>query len=845
MIRADMTEETNDSMPVTNEKLWTGDEEATIPLETSVVISPQSTDDSHPIKNYKKEINEKRTKYLSNYFSDDDDDDDVPGDEIVDGYGTDGVSIETLSDNDDDDDDGTGDKRRDVLNKFVEKGGVETDLIISTLKENALDLALSDQVEHLQTYNSHLLDELQKEKERCDELLRRNDELVKKSEVANKKCIESNERRNALETENLRLEEQLQVVNKLPLMNGNVCQQILDGLNAVQRSWPKCESCQRHTKDYMNSSVSSRRLLDDREDGASVNLKSADKVHDNSLELSHTGYESTLLGNDFVCMDEAENANEDGVLDATINGNSVVGPSDFILDWMEGAGFVGNTSSSKSCEGEVQEQSQESLQEFLFSPISHKTSPGDISGLSLDRKKSRRMFAQDSAFIRKKLSVHQEDVSVLLNEIKNFEDLLCIEKTERTSLERELISLKSRMSSNVDAERERFKEADAQVSHLRKEKADLRNELTKADEVLFRTKCELSKAEEKVIEITSQLERERERASETLQSSLSVYEETILDLEAMIAKHERSKVFNEEKQIRLNETIAMLRSEISATKHEAGAKQEVQRSSLEAFSVEVQKHRISIASLEGTITDLHEKLKESEDSNDLLSRENSDMECQLEKQKAKTNTVSEELISKSKTIDNLRRDIQNRVNEMNEVIRREQDMKKLLRNEVGNIGKLNSDIDVLSKREKELLVSIAKVQDRLRESEESNDKYAKDNEDSIRRFQEEKRKSNELAIQVDDLKQQMQYLNDSLQESSLQKQALEKKISFHEQKMPFEMSAKEKLERKCERLRDCVDQLNEKCEVLQNWILCEECGIVLMIFFDKIGVAACVYGANN
>ena len=40
-------------------------------------------------------------------------------------------------------------------------------MIISTLKENALDLALSDQVEHLQTYNSHLLDELQKEKERC------------------------------------------------------------------------------------------------------------------------------------------------------------------------------------------------------------------------------------------------------------------------------------------------------------------------------------------------------------------------------------------------------------------------------------------------------------------------------------------------------------------------------------------------------------------------------------------------------------------------------------------------------------------------------------------------------
>jgi len=68
-------------------------------------------------------------------------------------------------------------------------------LIISILKENALDLALSDQVEHLQTYNSHLLDELQKEKERCDELLRRNDELVKKSEVANKKCIELNERR--------------------------------------------------------------------------------------------------------------------------------------------------------------------------------------------------------------------------------------------------------------------------------------------------------------------------------------------------------------------------------------------------------------------------------------------------------------------------------------------------------------------------------------------------------------------------------------------------------------------------------------------------------------------------
>ena len=53
----------------------------------------------------------------------------------------------------------------------------DMELILSTFKENAMDLALTEQVEHLQSYNAHLLELLQSEKKRCDDLLKRNELL--------------------------------------------------------------------------------------------------------------------------------------------------------------------------------------------------------------------------------------------------------------------------------------------------------------------------------------------------------------------------------------------------------------------------------------------------------------------------------------------------------------------------------------------------------------------------------------------------------------------------------------------------------------------------------------------
>ena len=51
------------------------------------------------------------------------------------------------------------------------------ELLLTTYKENALDLALSEQVEQVQIFNAQLMELLQSEKERCDELLKRNDKL--------------------------------------------------------------------------------------------------------------------------------------------------------------------------------------------------------------------------------------------------------------------------------------------------------------------------------------------------------------------------------------------------------------------------------------------------------------------------------------------------------------------------------------------------------------------------------------------------------------------------------------------------------------------------------------------
>lgn len=64
-------------------------------------------------------------------------------------------------------------------NDFIadKKSRPDMELILSTLKANALDLALTEQIEHLQSYNSQLLELLQSEKKRCDGLLKRNDLL--------------------------------------------------------------------------------------------------------------------------------------------------------------------------------------------------------------------------------------------------------------------------------------------------------------------------------------------------------------------------------------------------------------------------------------------------------------------------------------------------------------------------------------------------------------------------------------------------------------------------------------------------------------------------------------------
>ena len=71
------------------------------------------------------------------------------------------------------------DSMSDTYNNFKNGGNSKADmeLLLTTYKENALDLALSEQVEQVQIFNAQLMELLQSEKERCDELLKRNDKL--------------------------------------------------------------------------------------------------------------------------------------------------------------------------------------------------------------------------------------------------------------------------------------------------------------------------------------------------------------------------------------------------------------------------------------------------------------------------------------------------------------------------------------------------------------------------------------------------------------------------------------------------------------------------------------------
>ena len=562
-----------------------------------------------------------------------------------------------------------------------------------------------------------------------------------------------------------------------------------------------------------------------------------------SLELSATGSSFLLQGPHYVKSSSKQqpsnnNSNtddqvDDGVLNATINANSTsyYGQSDFILDWMEGAGFVtsssqinmrsntvkarskahsnganhGKNSSSSISDDHVDDNDSvdqvEPSRSLLVSPIPLLLSPGAHSTASssslLDTSDDMKMFSRDCASIRKKICNQNADMNILLREISRFENLFDNECQKVNKLKKELKECEERMQGEVADLRQRLNVSEMETCELREENLDTQYSLKQQEEDMLRLKNSLKEAEEQVEKLTNQLLMEKNRASEKLR--------TLAEKDILITKYEHKVAQYEKEQNGLKKKVETLVKEISVVKNEAN---EEIASSNRVSEQESNHLRDSVSNLEVKISNLNHILSETKSSYDLLECDNRLLKANVEESDFARKNLESKLAEKERSIEALDRvtfDLSASLKEAEGSITKLNEEKERLEDEV-NKHKSNSD-----RYQSQLHVLESDYCENM-EAKEKNNKEVISLKESLEKKEE---KCQIMEEEITHMKAKVEELTKALRQASLiRDEALTKSKKCDNDGLLHRYRGKiEKLEKKNTHLRECVGKLNKKCHV--------------------------------
>ena len=524
-----------------------------------------------------------------------------------------------------------------------------------------------------------------------------------------------------------------------------------------------------------------------------------------SLDLSATGCENSyLLGQDFLAPKSnsklGKHALRDdvGIIDATINPSSFCGPSDFILDLMEGAGFDvpgGNDQDQILSEENPNNDSQvsvgkEDTHSFIASPIPIMMSPGnDTSSISLDFSSDRKFFAGECATIRRKLSSQNSDVNTLLQEVAKFEHLYKSEQDKVDKIKREMKKTEEKLYQEREEYERLSRDSEVEACSLQEQISSITTSLAIEREGCMRLKQELSEAETKVVELADQLSTERERAQTRYNAASTNHDKHLKEMEAEISKCKQTIKDKEKIFIELNETIELLKSEVDATKHEA---KESVESQYNLSQTELSKVKL-------ILTDFEKKCEKLETENEELRHSKNEIVNQCQ-------NLEQDLDEKVKSIcrlDKATSELSVSVNDAN----------SLIENLTKEKGHLN-DLLKQSTNEKEVLKeNISQIQKDLNGTLEAFNNREKDIRDSEKNASDLELRLNEATEQLHRVNKHVKKLNNDIDLISKEKDEIMNILHSRDKHNSSDLEKIEKLERKNLRLRECIEKLNKKCFV--------------------------------
>lgn len=522
-----------------------------------------------------------------------------------------------------------------------------------------------------------------------------------------------------------------------------------------------------------------------------------------SLELSATGYlnddsNGSFLHGATLVKSTSKQQNDDGVLNATIPANSTYGHSDFILDWMEGAGFVtGNQSHYDNDAITHTLDDDESLnagesRSLLASPIPLLMSPGGESRSSLDMSGDLKIFARGCKSIRNQLCTQNSDVSILLQETTKFENLYTAERKGAEQLRQNLRLSELHAEKAMEDFKQRLKDSETKKFEIQESNIQIQYSFNKKEEELQNIKNELSEAEGRCLELSNQLSVEKTRASEKLKS--------LAEKDIIITKFENKLKRCEEENNVLTKTITALNNEISATKLKANEEVEICN---RVSQQEVQYFQISTKSLEEKVLTLQHSLSSSNSTCKNFQDENQSLQEELKKSAIQQGILEVKLNEKTKSIEALESTTANITASLSDT---EVILKKL------NDDKLRLEDEVKSR---EVNQNNLKVKLSVLESEYFEIMKVKETRDDelkgiLQELSEEKEKCQCMKQELNNVQVQVEMLTTTQQKATIVRDEALSKLNTKEKK---DLSHRYKLERKNSQLRECVEQLNKKCHV--------------------------------
>lgn len=277
-------------------------------------------------------------------------------------------------------------------------------------------------------------------------------------------------------------------------------------------------------------------------------------------------------------------------------------------------------------------------------------------------------------------------------------------------------------------------------------------------------------------------------------------------LEDANSKWHANKEEDEDVKYRLSETITLLRSEVTATKHEAREElesclreqrtlrakadeeiQELQQQlaevqiSYEAGNGELMQCRASIVVLESEVTELSEKLELAEDDVVNAGGAHDDLQTRLNTEHIRA--------------DNLEGELQ-------QELRRSRD--------------LHCTLEDMIRNRDEVVQKASALEEQLNTCTQDNEKLQHDCSRFEQQFQDESRQAKELKSQLHVSYEQIQQLTRSFNDAAQSRDDAIAKLNEalnNNKKYKQDAAKMEKLENKCTRLRQCAEQLSKKCEV--------------------------------